>query len=57
MLNLNIVVSKEKQAETKSESVASDKCLLKTMKGQKIQRNEKCEATGKKFKNCCGANL
>ena len=57
MLNLNIVVSKEKQAETKSESVASDKCLLKTMKGQKIQRNEKCEATGKKFKNCCGATL
>ena len=57
MLNLNIVVSKEKQVETKSESVASDKCLLKTMKGQKIQRNEKCEATGKKFKNCCGASL
>jgi len=27
------------------------------MKNQKIQRNEKCEATGKKFKNCCGASL
>jgi len=27
------------------------------MKDQKIQRNEKCSATGKKFKNCCGANL
>jgi preprotein translocase subunit SecA len=24
-------------------------------KGEKISRNEKCEATGKKFKNCCGA--
>jgi preprotein translocase subunit SecA len=23
--------------------------------GKKISRNEKCEATGKKFKNCCGA--
>jgi preprotein translocase subunit SecA len=27
------------------------------MKNKKIQRNEKCSATGKKFKNCCGANL
>ena len=24
-------------------------------KEEKISRNEKCEATGKKFKNCCGA--
>ena len=31
------------------------KCLLILNKGQKISRNEKCEATGKKFKNCCGA--
>ena len=22
---------------------------------KKLSRNEKCEATGKKFKNCCGA--
>jgi len=25
-----------------------------TKKNEKISRNEKCEATGKKFKNCCG---
>ena len=27
---------------------------LKNKEG-KISRNERCEATGKKFKNCCGA--
>ena len=57
MLNLNIVVSQEKKVENKTQSKIPEQCLLKTMKGQKIQRNEKCEATGKKFKNCCGANL
>ena len=57
MLNLNIIVSKEKKVENKTQSKIPEQCLLKTMKGQKIQRNEKCEATGKKFKNCCGANL
>ena len=31
------------------------KCLLITKKDEKISRNERCEATGKKFKNCCGA--
>ena len=31
------------------------KCLLLIQKNQKIARNERCEATGKKFKNCCGA--
>ena len=31
------------------------KCLLFVKKDQKISRNERCEATGKKFKNCCGA--
>ena len=24
-------------------------------KEQKISRNDRCDATGKKFKNCCGA--
>ena len=57
MLNLNIVVSQEKKVENKTQSKIPEQCLLKTMRGQKIQRNEKCEATGKKFKNCCGANL
>ena len=31
------------------------KCLLILNKDKKISRNDRCEATGKKFKNCCGA--
>jgi len=31
------------------------KCLLIIKKNEKISRNEKCLATGKKFKHCCGA--
>ena len=31
------------------------KCLLNINKTQKISRNEICEATGKKYKHCCGA--
>ena len=31
------------------------KCLLILKKSQKISRNDRCEVTGKKFKNCCGA--
>jgi len=57
LLNLNIVISQEKKVENKTQSKIPETCLLKLMKNQKIQRNEKCEATGKKFKNCCGANL
>jgi preprotein translocase subunit SecA len=57
LLNLNIVVSQQKKVENKIQSKIPETCLLKLMKNKKIQRNEKCEATGKKFKNCCGANL
>ncbi len=32
-----------------------DGCLLNNKDKNSISRNEKCEATGKKFKNCCGA--
>ena len=31
------------------------KCLLVIRKNEKIPRNEKCPATGKKYKHCCGA--
>jgi len=31
------------------------KCLLIIKKNKKIPRNEKCPATGKKYKHCCGA--
>ena len=30
-------------------------CLLILNKDKKVSRNEKCQVTGKKFKNCCGA--
>jgi preprotein translocase subunit SecA len=57
LLNLNVVISREKEVENKIKSKIPENCLLNLMKNQKIQRNEKCAATGKKFKNCCGANL
>ena len=33
----------------------SSKCLLIIKKNEKISRNERCPATDKKFKYCCGA--
>ena len=30
------------------------KCLLIIKKNEKFSRNEKCPATGKKYKYCCG---
>ena len=57
LLNLNLVVSREKQVENKTKPRISENCLLNLMKNKKIQRNEKCSATGKKFKNCCGAHI
>ena len=57
LLNLNIVITQEEKVENKIKSNVPENCLLKLMKNQKIQRNEKCDATGKKFKNCCGAIL
>ena len=53
LLNLKIV--EEKPKETKQEISSNPKCLLLLKKGVKISRNEKCPATGKKFKQCCGA--
>ena len=42
--------------KTKEVEISNNpKCLLLQKKNKKISRNEKCEATGKKFKNCCGA--
>jgi len=59
LINLEIVheqkdntsINKKKEIEISN----NPKCLLFQKKGEKISRNEKCEATGKKFKNCCGA--
>jgi len=43
--------SKKKELEISN----NPKCLLFQKRGKKISRNEKCEATDKKFKNCCGS--
>ena len=39
----------------KGEMENNPKCLLIIKKNEKISRNEKCLATGKKYKHCCGA--
>ena len=56
--NLEVV----QQEEVENESVGQTKklidnpnCLLRIKKNEKFSRNEKCPATGKKYKNCCGA--
>ena len=57
LMNLKVIEQKKEDFETKIESknLNDPKCLLVLKKDQKISRNERCEATGKKFKNCCGA--
>ncbi len=53
LMNLKIV--EEKSKEKDANIINNPKCLLLLKKNQKISRNDRCEATGKKFKNCCGA--
>ena len=57
LMNLKIVEenSLEKSKEKDANIINNPKCLLLLKKDQKISRNDRCEATGKKFKNCCGA--
>jgi len=58
---INLKVIEEQNDEINSfkkdqiEISNNPKCLLLKKRGVKVSRNEKCEATGKKFKNCCGA--
>jgi len=55
LINLTII-NKEKSHQNKNINISNNpKCLLVIKKGQKISRNEKCSATGKKYKQCCGA--
>ncbi len=55
-LLLNIKIVSEQYNQTKKTPVNENpKCLLMFKKGEKISRNEICPATGKKYKNCCGA--
>ena len=57
LMNLTIVEKKNEEINIKKrvDIVNNPKCLLILNKGQKISRNDRCEATGRKFKNCCGA--
>ena len=58
LINLKILEDQSNEMPQKKETIEisnNPKCLLFQKKGEKISRNEKCEATGKKFKNCCGA--
>ncbi len=56
LINLSIVqnsdVTPKKNNHVKTSN--NPKCLLVMKKNKKISRNDRCEATGKKFKNCCG---
>jgi len=59
LINLTIIEKNEKTnsnlIDKKIDIANNPKCLLIQKKDQKISRNERCEATGKKFKHCCGA--
>ena len=56
LINLKVVNESEQSSSSSKKNINSDnpKCLLIVKKDQKISRNDRCEATGKKFKNCCG---
>ena len=56
--NIEITIADQMQEDlsrdvTKNQRIEG--CLLNDNKKNKISRNEKCPATGKKFKSCCGA--
>jgi preprotein translocase subunit SecA len=56
--NIEITIADQMQ-EDLSKDVSKNQriegCLLNDNKKNKISRNEKCPATGKKFKSCCGS--
>ncbi len=57
LMNLKVITESSESISNSNKIKPSNnpKCLLLIQKNQKIARNERCEATGKKFKNCCGA--
>ena len=55
LFNLKIVRQTNESSQTQKNTSDDPKCLLLVKKGEKISRNDRCEATGKKYKNCCGA--
>ena len=52
-LDLNVPINNSNALKKGLEN--NPKCLLIMKKNEKISRNEKCPATGKKYKHCCGA--
>ena len=60
LINLTIIQKKNEEKDTVNKTkkiniLDNPNCLLLKKKGEKISRNDRCEATGKKFKQCCGA--
>ena len=57
LMNLKIVENNNEVESSKNDPqiLNNPKCLLILKKNEKVSRNDRCEATGKKFKNCCGA--
>ena len=59
LFNLKLIEQNDDQNDIQNEKSINTnnnpKCLLVTNREGKISRNERCEATGKKFKHCCGA--
>ena len=57
--NLEVIpqeINKNETQKIKNKEIENNpKCLLVIKKDEKISRNERCPATDKKFKNCCGA--
>ena len=56
--NIEVTIAEQMQKElSKGVSKVSrpEGCLLENSDKNKISRNEKCPATGKKFKSCCGS--
>jgi len=45
----------ENNQDKKIKIAGNPDCLLSIKKNEKISRNERCPATGKKFKQCCGS--
>ena len=55
LMNLKVINKNENDLDRKTNIANDPKCLLILKKDSKISRNDRCEATGKKYKNCCGA--
>ncbi len=54
LMNLIVIDQNQNISKVKTNIINDPKCLLILRKNEKISRNERCEVTGKKFKNCCG---